>query len=230
MNKGVFITGTDTEVGKTVIARGIAKLLKQWKQNVAVMKPFATGNQDDAKALMQAVDSKLPLSVVNPVFFKAPLSPAVAAALERKAVDMEVVYRAFWELAKTHDMVVVEGIGGVKVPLADSTYVTDLMAALRLPAIVVARAGLGTLNHTLLTLEALDRAKVPVLGIILNGDTGKTLAEQTNAEALREHTTTPVLASVPHNPKFVSDPAALAKELCEYPLFLDSMKRLCEKD
>jgi len=88
---------------------------------------------------------------------------------------------------------------------------------------------LGTLNHTLLTLEALEHAKVPVLGIILNGDTGETLAEKTNGEALLEHTTTPVLATLPFNAKFARDPQAVATELEAYPLLVSTLKRLCEK-
>ena len=164
MNKGVFITGTDTEVGKTVVACGIVRLLRRWKKNVGVMKPFATGTQDDARRLMAVAETKLPLTLVNPQFFKEPLAPAVAAALEEKPVDLDAVYKAFWDIAKQHEVLVVEGIGGVRVPLAESTYVIDLMAALRLPALVVARAGLGTLNHTLLTLDALERAKGAGLG------------------------------------------------------------------
>jgi len=227
MNKGVFITGTDTGIGKTVVACGVAQLVRQWKKTVGVMKPFATGSQEDAKRLIAASGTKLPLSLVNPQFFKEPLAPSVAAALEERSVDMEAVYKAFWEIAKGHEVLVVEGVGGVKVPLADSTYVIDLIAALRLPALVVARAGLGTLNHTLLTLDALERAKIPVLGIVLNGDTGKTTAEQTNAEALVEHTTVPVLAVLPEAPRFAKSPAALAKELDDHPLFVKALKRAC---
>jgi dethiobiotin synthetase len=229
MNKGLFVTGTDTGVGKTVVACGIVRLLMQWKVKVGVMKPFATGNQDDAQHLLEAAQSQLPLSLINPQFFKAPLAPAVAAALEQKEVQMEVVYKAFWEIAKSHDFTVVEGIGGVRVPLADSTCVADLMGAVRLPALVVARAGLGTLNHVLLTLEALERAKVPVIGIILNGDTKQTLAEKTNPEALREYTTVPVLAVLPQNKLYVKDPTAVADELADWPFCVQVLKRLCDK-
>ena len=116
----------------------------------------------------------------------------------------------------------------MRVPLADSTSVADLMGAFRMPALVVARAGLGTLNHILLTLEALDRAKVPVVGIILNGDTQQTLAEKTNPEALREYTTVPVLAVLPQNKLYVKVPTAVADELADWPLCVQVLKRLCE--
>ena len=228
MNKGLFVTGTGTDVGKTMIACGIVRLLKSWKINVGVIKPFATGDQDDARRLLEAAQEKLPLSLINPQFFKSPLAPAVAAALEGKPVNMDAVYKAFWELSKTHDFLLVEGVGGVRVPLADSTYVTDLIAAFRLPALVVARAGLGTLNHTLLTLDALERARVPVVGVILNGSTNQTLAEKTNAEALREHTTTPVIAVLDQNALYAKNSEAVAAELNEYPMFVAALKRLCE--
>jgi dethiobiotin synthetase len=230
MNKGLFITGTDTGVGKTVVACGLVRLLLQWKIKVGVMKPFATGDQEDARHLMEAAQSDMPLSLVNPQFFKSPLAPAVAAALEQKEVQMETVYKSFWEISKSHEFVVVEGVGGVRVPLADSTYVVDLIGACRLPALVVARAGLGTLNHVLLTLEALERAKVPVVGIILNGDTGQTLAEKTNPEALREYTTVPVLAVLPQKSSYVKDPTAVADELADWPLCVEVLKRLCKAD
>jgi len=228
MNKGLFVTGTDTGIGKTVVACGLVRLLMQWKVKVGVMKPFATGDQDDARLLMEAAQSEFPLSLINPQFFKTPLAPAVAAAVEQKDVHMDQVYKAFWEIAKSHDFTIVEGIGGVRVPLADSTSVADLMGALRLPALIVARAGLGTLNHILLTLEALDRAKVPVVGIILNGDTQQTLAEKTNPEALREYTTVPVLAVLPQNKAYVKDPTAVADELADWPLCVQVLKRLCD--
>ena len=92
MNKGLFVTGTDTGIGKTVVACGLVRLLMQWKVKVGVMKPFATGDQDDARLLMEAAQSTLPLSLINPQFFKTPLAPAVAAAVEQKDVHMDQVY------------------------------------------------------------------------------------------------------------------------------------------
>src|SRR5712692_10027982 len=100
MNKGLFITGTDTGVGKTLVACGIARLLKSWKVNVGVMKPIATGDQDDVKRLMKAAEVDDEISLVNPQFFKAALAPNVAAALERKEVDVARVYSAYWALSK----------------------------------------------------------------------------------------------------------------------------------
>src|SRR5690349_7936933 len=113
MNRGIFITGTDTEVGKTIVACGIARYLKMQGVKVGVMKPVASGSRDDAKRLVRAAEVNDDLSLVNPLFFKAPLAPAVAAAMERRELHLENVYSAFWALSKKYDVMVVEGIGGV---------------------------------------------------------------------------------------------------------------------
>jgi dethiobiotin synthetase len=226
MNKGVFITGTDTGVGKTLVACGIARLLKSWGVKVGVMKPLATGDQEDARRLIKAVDLDEPLDVVNPQYFKAPLAPSVAADLEGRKVNSENIYKAYWHLSKKYDVMIVEGIGGVKVPLGESTYVVDLIEALRLPALVVSRAGLGTLNHTLLTLDALAQEKIPVIGVLFNNGTGKTLVEKTNPDALQEHTTVQVLGHLRH--QSLRDPDAIAHALGRLPLLVKALKRIVE--
>jgi len=226
MNKGLFVTGTDTGVGKTLVACGIARLLKSWKVNVGVMKPVATGDQDDARRLMKAAEVDDDIALVNPQFFKAALAPSVAAALERKDIDVARIYSAFWTLSKKYDVMIVEGVGGVKVPLGESTYVLDLIESLRLPALVVSRAGLGTLNHTLLTLDALDKGKIPVVGVLFNGGKGHTLAEKSNPEALQEHTTVQVLGHLKINPRFRTNPAATAVAINRLPLLARALKRL----
>jgi dethiobiotin synthetase len=189
------------------------------------MKPIATGDRKDARALMSASGADDPLDSVNPQFFKAPLAPTVAAALERRSISLEAVYKAFWRLSKKYEVMIVEGIGGVKVPLGESTYVADLIQSLRLPALVVSRAALGTINHTLLTLDALEAAKVPVIGVLLNGGRGKTLAEKTNAGALQDHTAVTVLGQIAHKPVFSRDPSAMAHALERLPKFMQAVKR-----
>ncbi len=225
MNKGIFITGTDTEVGKTVVACGIARFLKARGAKVGVMKPVSSGSQDDAKRLIRAAEVDDNLALVNPQFFKALLAPTIAAALERREVHLENVYSAFWALSKKYDIMVVEGIGGVKVPLGESTYVADMIEALRLPALVVSRANLGTLNHTLLTLDALEKEKIPMIGILLNGGQGNTLAEKNNPEALQEHTTVQVMGHLKWNPRF-KNPAVTASAISRLPLLARALKGL----
>jgi len=239
VNKGLFITGTDTGVGKTLVACGVARLLKKWNIKVGVMKPIATGDRKDTQRLFQAAGIDEDLDIVNPLFFKAPLAPVIAAQAEKREVDLDAVYRAYWFLQKKYDVLVVEGIGGVKVPLGESTYVLDLIQALRLPALVVGRATLGTLNHSLLTLEALEQEKIPILGILLNGGTGKTLAEKTNPEALQDHTPVQVLGRL-HFQKALQDPDAAARRMSgearyevaaralqRLPLLVKALKRAC---
>lgn len=224
MNRGLFITGTDTEVGKTVVACGLARYLKSSGVNVGVMKPIATGDTRDAEALMRAAQLKEELRLVNPIFFKAPLAPEMAANLERREVDMESIYKAYWVLSKKYDVLLVEGVGGVKVPLGESTYVSDLIQAMRLPALVVARASLGTLNHTLLTLDALDKQKIPVTGVLLNGGQGNTLVEKTNPEVLQDHSTAQIFGHLRRQRS--TDPDVIASALSKIPLLVKALKRL----
>ncbi|MFA5976047.1 MAG: dethiobiotin synthase [Elusimicrobiota bacterium] len=227
MNKGIFITGTDTGVGKTLIACGIARLLKKWKVRVGVMKPIATGNRRDARQLIQAAGVTDSLEIVNPQFFRAPLAPTVAANLERCEVDLDAVYQAYWTLSKKYDVMIVEGIGGVKVPIGESTYVLDLIEALRLPALVVSRATLGTISHSLLTLDALERGKVPVVGVLFNGGKGRTLLETTNAEALQDHTAVDILGELTYRASYPNDLEGLSRGLARIPRLTKAIRRVC---
>jgi dethiobiotin synthetase len=120
---------------------------------------------------------------------------------------------------------VVEGIGGVKVPLGESTYVVDLIQALRLPALIVSRPALGTLNHTLLTLDALEAEKVPVLGVLFNGGRGKNAAEKTNPDALQEHVAVPVFGSVPYQAAVAKNPVAIVDSLKRLPRLIKELRR-----
>ena len=225
MTKGIFITGTDTGVGKTLIGCGIAHLLKSRGVKVGVMKPVSSGSRQDAVLLSKAADIQESLDIINPQFFKAALAPTVAASLERREIDMNAIYQAYWFLQKRYDFLIVEGAGGVKVPLGESTYMVDLIQALRLPALIVARAGLGTINHTLLTLDALAAEEIPVLGVLLNGARGKDLAEKTNTDELQDHVTVPVMGMVPQKASFAKDPAAIAAALKRLPRFMKELER-----
>jgi dethiobiotin synthetase len=224
MSKGIFVTGTDTGVGKTFVACGLARFLKSRGKRVGVMKPFASGDRDDAKRLMKAAGIQEPLDLVNPQYFKFPLAPSVAASAERRQIHLQKVYQAYWHLSKKYEILIVEGIGGVKVPLGESTYVVDLIDALRLPALVVSRAGLGTLNHTLLTLDALAQKKIPLIGVLLNGGHGKTLAEKTNPEALQAHTATQVFG--PLKGMTSKDPDKVGRAIARLPLLVKALERL----
>jgi dethiobiotin synthetase len=229
MNKGLFIAGTDTGVGKTVVACGLARLLQKRGVRVGVMKPLCAGDRKDARRLMKAAKLDEDLELVNPQHFEAALAPSVAAQIEGRLVDTSKVYEAFWRLSKKYEVMLVEGIGGVKVPIGESTYVMDLIGALRLPVLLVSRNALGTLNHTLLTLDALAHARIPVAGVLFNGGKGKTLAERSNPVALQDHTTVQVLGELKYHLGFANDPQAVARALSRLPLLVRAIRHSCEK-
>jgi dethiobiotin synthetase len=205
---GLFVTATDTDVGKTVIAGAIANHFFRWGKRVAVLKPVATGCvsrreglvSEDAEFLASCADVRFPLDVICPVRYREPLAPAVAADRAKEPVDWEAVNRSIRMMSAQGDVIVVEGVGGVMVPLDAGHTVLDLAKSLGLPAVVVARAGLGTINHTLLTVEALRRAGVTVAGVVINRyppDTAP-VAEETNPRYIERHGKVPVLAIVPN--------------------------------
>jgi dethiobiotin synthetase len=192
MNKGIFIAGTDTDAGKTYIACEIARALKAAGTSTGVMKPICSGGRDDAKKLISASGSRDRIGLVNPVFLKYPLAPLVSARLSWENISLSTIKRTYREIAKIHDFMVVEGVGGIYVPLKKGYFVFDLIKEFSLPVLVVAKPYLGTINHTLLTVNKLQKEGVKVAGIIISGGNGKTLAEKSNATILRELTGLPV--------------------------------------
>ena len=161
---GVFVTGTDTGVGKTVVVAALGLAAQAQGRSAVGLKPAQTGDDGtsttDAAFVQGVLGTSEPEGAVCPYSLRAPLAPAVAAELEGRRLDTAVVAAAYAALRRRHDYVVVEGAGGVLVPFADGVNMGDLAALLNLPVVVVARPGLGTLNHTLLTLDALHRRDV----------------------------------------------------------------------
>ena len=201
--KSVFVTGTDTGVGKTFVAAGLAAALKRRGVDVGVMKPIATGRSDDARQLLKASGAKDPLDLVNPVHFKAPLSPHLAAKREGSSADLKGIDRAFATLKSRHEFVIVEGAGGLLVPIRDGFTMADLAGRLGLPLLIVARDALGTINHTTLTVEAARSRGLKVLGIVVNRSRpGRPdLAERLNPQAMAKAAKVQVLASIPWRPR-----------------------------
>jgi dethiobiotin synthetase len=207
---GLFVTATDTEVGKTVIAGAIANHFFRRGRRVAVLKPVATGCvhrreglvSEDAEFLASCADVPFPLDVICPVRYREPLAPAVAADRTKEPVDWEAVNRSIRMMSARSDVVIVEGVGGVMVPLDAKHTVLDLAKWLGLPAVVVARAGLGTINHTVLTVEALRWAGVSVAGVVINRypPDMASIAEETAPRYIERYGKTPVLAIVPNYP------------------------------
>jgi dethiobiotin synthetase len=184
---GIFIIGTDTEVGKTVVAAGLAGTLKLEGVNVGVMKPVATGGvrregvlvSPDALFMSAAADLPVEPQLVNPYCYEVPAAPLVAAR-GHEPVDLSVVKESFDALCARHEIVVVEGVGGLMVPLGENLMLPDLIRALDLPVLVVARAGLGTINHSLLTIQCARADGLKVVGFVTNRPGSDGLVERTN--------------------------------------------------
>ena len=200
MAQGIFITGTGTEIGKTVIAGGLAAALKQAGTNVGVMKPISTGDTADAGFLKHAAQVDDELSLINPIYLRHPLAPSVAARIEGSEIDLSRVETAFAELQQRYDFVIVEGVGGIAVPIRDDFLVAQLIKQLKLPILIVATVGLGTLNHTLLTVAFAQQFNIPITGIVLNGLRSESagLAEATNPVEIEKLTGIAVVGVVPY--------------------------------
>jgi len=173
---GLFITATGTEVGKTVATCAIAAALRREGHSVGVCKPVASGCRrerddlinEDAEALAHFADCRFPLNTINPVRYRKPLAPAVAAEIEGRSVDEDAIAKSLREISAAHDVTLIEGVGGIMVPLAESRTVLDFMADLDLPIVVVTEATLGTLNHTAMTCELIRLRGLRLAGIVVN--------------------------------------------------------------
>ena len=176
MEKGVFVTGIDTGIGKTVIAGAIAAAIKAHGLDVGVMKPVATGAKEidgkliseDAIYLKKIIDSTDDDDLVSPIRLEPALAPTMAASKTGVPIDIERVWEAYKELTNKHGFVVVEGIGGLMVPIDDNTLVADMALKMDLALVIVSKHYLGAINHTLLTLEYARSRNLRIKGIIFN--------------------------------------------------------------
>lgn len=164
LHKGVFVAGTDTGVGKTLVATALVRALRQQGTRVAVMKPVAAGAEKlpeglrnaDAMALIEASGMDIPYDIVNPYCFAPPISPHIGAREAGVAIDPELVRTRFTELAKDAEFVVVEGAGGWLAPIGPTQTMADIALALDLPVLLVVGLRLGCLNHALLTAQSIE--------------------------------------------------------------------------
>lgn len=163
----IFITGTDTHVGKTYVTRLIIETLRNEGLDAVGYKPVASGDRADA-TILAAASGNLPRDLVNPVFLKPALAPLVAGMLEDRTITCGELVAGYQALAAEHRTVVVEGAGGWEVPLAEGFHISDFAAALGLPVVVVAANRLGCINHTLLTVRAIQARGLHCAGIVLN--------------------------------------------------------------
>ncbi|MDF9408079.1 MAG: ATP-dependent dethiobiotin synthetase BioD 1 [Pelotomaculum sp. PtaB.Bin013] len=211
MAKGLFITGTDTGVGKTVITGGLAGVFRKNGVKAAAFKPVQTGGIESGEgllsedALFYQAAAGLPYSRdMNPYCFRMPLSPNIAARVSEQIIDPAYLVDKYHNLTCENDFVLVEGAGGLCVPLVDYGFtMADLAHLLGTPLLVVARPGLGTINHTVLTVRYALWSGLEVKGIIINGyrEEQATLAERTNPEVIEGMTGVPILGIVPYLPE-----------------------------
>jgi len=194
----LFITGTDTHVGKTYVAAGLVRAARAAGLDCVGFKPICCGDRDDADLLHAASDSALPLNEVNPVWFRAPAAPYAASMIENRQPDLALIEETFHRLCARHQSVIVEGAGGWRVPITRELAFSDLAARWNLPVLVVAANRLGALNHTLLTIESIQRAGLSSLAVILNEssppDPETAPATATNAAILESLLQVPVFA------------------------------------
>jgi len=184
----LFITGTDTGVGKTFVACALARALRARGLRVAVLKPVETGvagEPEDALRLRAAAEDPAPLDDICPYRLRAPLAPAVAARLEGRAIDVDRLSQDILRRAATADVLLVEGAGGILVPIRDTTTYADLAAQVGLPVLIVGANRLGTINHCALTARAAVAAGLTVRGFVLSEPAAqREESAATNAETI----------------------------------------------
>ena len=202
--KGLFITGTDTGVGKTVVVAALALALKQKGMKVAVMKPIESGVHpshleiSDAERLRALIMPTQPRPTVCVFPLTYPLAPLAAARMAGVTIDFSIIISAYQELSIHHDLTLIEGVGGVMAPISRETTVRDLIKDLGVPSLLIGRTNLGGINHTLLALEALRARNLSVLGIVFNHPEGlpdsepQTLQHRSTIELIKELSGVPV--------------------------------------
>lgn len=205
---GVFVTGTDTEIGKTFCSCLLMEALQQRGLKVAGMKPVASGGElragrlvnEDALQLQQQSGMNHPYDWVNPYVFEPPIAPHLAASQAGHRIEHQPIVEAYAQLQEHSDQVIVEGVGGWRVPLSDSLSVSDLPGLLGLPVVLVVGMRLGCLNHALLTIESIEQQNVPVVGWIANGIDPGFAAQQGNLQTLESRLSVPCLAQISYQP------------------------------
>ena len=208
MAKGFFITGTDTGVGKTIMAGAVIKALNFLGYKTGAMKPIESGcgrEGDmlipfDGMFLKQVAHIDEQITLITPCCLESPLAPLSASEADRKEVDIEEIRKSFLVLSKKYEAMVIEGIGGLMVPVRKDYYVIDIAREFGLPLLLVARPGMGTVNHTMLSVNCALREGLEVAGVIINYSQppDNSLAEKTNPQLLGQICPVPILGIFPY--------------------------------
>jgi dethiobiotin synthase len=241
MRRGFFITGTDTGVGKTVVTAGLLRALRHGGVDAVPVKPVQTGCLRQGDALL-APDLEFSLNAAGltpdpderalmaPYCYDPACSPHLAGRMAGEYPDCERIAACIDELMQRHDAVLVEGAGGIMVPLDESATMLDLMRNLGLPVILVARAGLGTINHSLLSVRVLRSAGLDVAGVVFNEeqlpDTGEQFIRADNPAAVARFGDVEILGAVPHQPGLAGEGSA---DWQDFERGLSALPRLLER-
>jgi dethiobiotin synthetase len=192
-----FITGTDTDAGKTFVTALWLRALRRAGVDAVGFKPVCCGGREDAELLCAAGGGAATVDEVNPVWLRTPAAPYTACAIENRLIDTARIVEAFRELRAKHGAVLVEGVGGWLVPIRKDYSTADLAAELGLPVVVVVRNRLGAINHTLLTIESVKSHGLTCAGVVINNcDAGGDIAAHTNRAVIEEVAGVPVLFEV----------------------------------
>ena len=204
-----FITGTDTDVGKTYVTAGIAAALKKQGKDVGIMKPFAAGTpqnteykSEDVQILSKAAKVNDPEKLVNPYFFLIPASPFTTAKNFGIKIDIKMVLSCFKQLSSLHEILLVEGIGGAMTPILQNYFVTNLIKDMNLETIIVTSSKIGTVNHTLMTCKMCQYYKIKIRGIIINNLNLNGYSMDVLTRDLEELTKIDVIGTIPYFEKF----------------------------
>ena len=208
----LFVTGTDTDVGKTCVTAGIVNYLSKMNIDVGVMKPFASGYKANADSLSEDVEILMkysavndPVELVNPYYFEIPTSPYEACMKLNREVDISKVVDAYNQLASNHDVVIVEGIGGIMTPIFQNYFVSDLISELKLNSIIVTGSKIGTVNHAMLTYEHSKQKNLNFKGFVINQNVSEGYEMSSLRQQIFRLTREKVFGAIPYYHSFNID-------------------------
>lgn len=201
MDKGIFITGTGTDVGKTMISAGMLYIIKKYIKNVCYFKPLSSGGVEQGQNIKSPdlifirnfINIMEDDQVINPYSFKEPASPHLASKIENVEIDINNILNNYYRLKNKYDYTIVEGCGGIAVPINNSVMQIELIKEMNLGCVIVSNCSLGTINHTLLTVEYIKSYNIEIKGIIFNNYSGN-IIEDDNIDFITKKTCLPVVA------------------------------------
>jgi dethiobiotin synthetase len=201
----LFLTGTDTNVGKSYVAAMLVRALRAAGRDCVGLKPICCGGREDAVLLHEAAEGAITLNEVNPVWLRAPAAPYTASLIENRAIDLDLIRESFRSARRAHECLIVEGAGGWLVPMARDYFVADLAGEFGLPVAIVVANRLGALNHALLTVAAVRARGLECAGLILNHPTPEEdIATTTNRGILEEFAGVPILTEVAYGQRGIT--------------------------